>query len=176
MFSSVILSSLSLGVECCVFIVVVLGCVSCCCGSSIGWCGGSVCKCMCVVPGSGGVWASGGAVVTSRCFLWWSKVSLCASCMVASGAGLFCGVGGPLFVGGCLGLGLWRFPLVNGLGVISGEVLGLCVQVAIGRQVASISRRGCLGSRRVHPSSRLRIPNGMSNGLAVGVVLGSGAG
>ena len=57
-------------------------------------------------------------------------------------------------------------------GVISGEVLGLCIRVAIGRQVASVNRRGCLGSRRVHPSSRLPIPNG----LAVGVVLGSGAG
>ena len=88
------------------------------------------------------------------------------------GAGLFCGVGGPLFVGGCLGLGLWRFPLVSGLGVISGEVLGLCIRVAIGRQVASVSRRGCLGSRRVRPSSHLRIPNG----LAVGVVLVSEAG
>ena len=57
-------------------------------------------------------------------------------------------------------------------GVISGEVLGLCIRVAIGRQVASVSRRGWSGGRRVRPSSHLRIPNG----LAVGVVLGSGAG
>ena len=59
-------------------------------------------------------------------------------------------------------------------GVISGEVLGLCIRgrVAIERQVASVSGRGCLGGRRVHPSYRLPIPNG----LAVGVVLGSGAG
>ena len=46
--------------------------------------------------------------------------------------------------------------------MISGEVLGFCVRVAIGRQVASVSRRGCLGSRRVHPSSRLPIPNGLA--------------
>ena len=57
-------------------------------------------------------------------------------------------------------------------GVISGEVLGLCIRVAIGRQVASVGRRGCLGSRRGHPSSRLPIPNG----LGVGVVFRSGAG
>ena len=57
-------------------------------------------------------------------------------------------------------------------GVISGEVLGLSVRVATGRQVASVNRRGCLVSRKVCPSSHLRIPNG----LAVGVVLGSGAG
>ena len=62
------------------------------------------------------VFAGGGVVVPSRCFLWWSEVSLCACCLIAWGAGLFCGVGGPLFVGGCLGLGLWRFPLVNCLG------------------------------------------------------------
>ena len=69
-----------------------------------------------VVGISGGTWAGGGAVVPSRCFLWWSGVSLCACCLIAWGAGLFCGVGGPLFVGGCLGLGLWRFPWVSGLG------------------------------------------------------------
>jgi hypothetical protein len=73
--------------------------------------------------------------------------------------------------------GVWGLVFDESLGlvvsgVISGEVLGLCIRVAIGRQVASVSRRGCLGSRRVHPSSHLRIPNG----LAVGVVLGSGAG
>ena len=67
---------------------------------------GSVCKYMFVVPGSGGAWTFGGAVVTSRCFLWWSEVSLCACCLIAWGAGLFCGVGGPLFVGGCWGLGV----------------------------------------------------------------------
>ena len=49
-------------------------------------------------------------------FLWWSEVSLCACCLVDWGAGLFCAVGGPLLVEGCLGLDLWRFPLVNGLG------------------------------------------------------------
>ena len=41
-FFFVMFSSLSLGVECRVSVVVVLGCVSCCCGSSIGCCGGSV--------------------------------------------------------------------------------------------------------------------------------------
>ena len=61
-----------------------------------------------MVLGVGGAWAFSGAVVSSRCFLWWSEVSLLACCMVAWGAGLFCGVEGPLFVGGCLGLGLWR--------------------------------------------------------------------
>ena len=116
-FSSVMFSSVSLGVECFVSMVAVLGCVSCCCGSSIGCRGGSVCKCVCVVSGSGGAWAFGGGVVPSRCFLWWSGISLCASCLIAWGAGLLCGVGGPLFVGGCLGLGLWRFPLVNGHGL-----------------------------------------------------------
>ena len=43
---------------------------------------GSVCKCMYVVSGSDGTWAGGGAVVRT-CLLWWSEVSLCASCMVA---------------------------------------------------------------------------------------------
>ncbi len=75
--SSVMFSSVSLGVECFVSMVAVLGCVSCCCGSSIGCRGGSVCKCMYVVSGSGGAWAGGGAVVPSLCFLW-SEVSLCA--------------------------------------------------------------------------------------------------
>jgi hypothetical protein len=61
-FSSVMFSSLSLGVECCVSMIFVL----CCCGSSIGCCGDSVCKCMYVVLGVGG--AGGGAfVVPSRC-------------------------------------------------------------------------------------------------------------
>ena len=53
-FSCVMSSSVSLGIDgcasvrCCVFVVVVLGCVSCCCGSSVGCCGGSVCKFMCI--------------------------------------------------------------------------------------------------------------------------------
>ncbi len=73
--------------------------------------------------------------------------------------------------------GVWGLAFGNSLwcivlGVISGEVLGLCVRVATGRQVASVNRRGCLVSRKVCPSSPLRIPNG----LAVGVVLVSGAG
>jgi len=72
-FSSVMFSSLSLGVECCVSVVVVLYCVSCCCGSSIGCCGGSVWECVCVVLGVSGAWAGGGAGVPSRCFLWCSE-------------------------------------------------------------------------------------------------------
>ncbi len=73
--------------------------------------------------------------------------------------------------------GVWGLVFGESLGlvvsgVISGEVLGLCIRVAIGRQVASVNRRGCLVSRKVCPSSPLPIPNG----LAVGVVLGSGAG
>ena len=67
-----------------------------------------LCGNVCVVSGLGGAWVSGGAVVPSRCFLWWSGVSLCACGLIAWGAGLFCGVGGPLFVGGCLELGRWR--------------------------------------------------------------------
>ncbi len=54
-FPSVMLSSLSVGVECCVSVVVMLGCVRCCCGSSIGCCGGSVIKYVCVVLGVDGV-------------------------------------------------------------------------------------------------------------------------
>ena len=88
-FSSVMLSSGSLVVKCCVSVVVMLGCVRCRCGSSIGCCGGSVWKCVCVVFGVDGVWAGGGAVVPSRCFLWWSEVSLCACCLIAWGTGLF---------------------------------------------------------------------------------------
>ena len=84
-FSSVMFSSLSLGVECCVSVVVVLCFVSCCCGSSIGCCGGSVWKCVCVVLGVSGAWAGGGAGVPSRCFLWWSGVSICACCLIAWG-------------------------------------------------------------------------------------------
>ena len=80
---------------------------------------------------------------------------------------------GVLFLlGGVWGLVFGESLGLVVLGVISGEVLGMCVRVAIGRQVASVNRRGCLVSRKVCPSSHLRIPNG----LAVGVVLGSGAG
>ena len=61
-FSSVMLSSVSLGVKCCASKVVVVGCVRCRCGSSIGCCGVSVCKCMCLVPGSGGKVVRGLAV------------------------------------------------------------------------------------------------------------------
>ena len=62
-FSFVMLSSLSLGVECCVSVVDVLCRVSCCCGSSIGCCGVSVCgfcveMCVCVVLGVSGAWAA----------------------------------------------------------------------------------------------------------------------
>ena len=48
-------------------------------------------KCVCVVLGVDGAWAGGGGgvVVPSRCFLWWSEVSLCACCLIAWGAGLF---------------------------------------------------------------------------------------
>ena len=35
-----------------------------------------MCKYMCVVSGTDGTWAGGGAVVPSRCFLWWSEVSV----------------------------------------------------------------------------------------------------
>ena len=64
-------------------------------------------------------------------------------------------------------LGFWGLVFGESLGlvvsgVISGEVLGFCVRVAIGRQVASVNRRGCLGSRRVRPSSHLWIPNAES--------------
>ena len=49
---SCVMSSLSLGVECCTSVVVVLSMV-CGCGSAVGYYVGSVCKCMCVVPGVG---------------------------------------------------------------------------------------------------------------------------
>ena len=88
-----------------------------------------MCKSKYLVPASGSAWAFGGSVVPSRCFLWM--------------LGFFCGVGGPLFVGG----GVWGLVFDESLGlvvsgVISGEVLGLYIRVAIGRQVASVSRRG----------------------------------
>ena len=46
------MSFVSLGVEWCTSMVVVLGMV-CGCGSAIVYSVGSVCKCMCVVPGIG---------------------------------------------------------------------------------------------------------------------------
>ena len=48
--------------------------------------------CVCVVLGVGGAWAFGDAVVPSRCFLWWSEVSLFACCDWT------CGVGTDLFL------------------------------------------------------------------------------
>ena len=69
------------------------------------------------------------------------------------------GVGG-LFFDESLGL------VVSG--VVAGEVLELCVQIALGNQVASVNpRRGA-----VCPSSHLRIPND----LVATVAWGSGAG
>ena len=52
---SCVMSSVSLGVECCTSEVVVLGMV-CSCGSAVGYCVRSVCKCMCFVPEVGATW------------------------------------------------------------------------------------------------------------------------
>ena len=49
---SCVMPNVSLGVECCTSMVVVLGMV-CGCDLAIGHCVGSVCQCMCVVPGIG---------------------------------------------------------------------------------------------------------------------------
>ena len=46
----VMLSSVSLGAECCASMVVVSGYVVCGCGSSIRYCGGSVWKSVCTAP------------------------------------------------------------------------------------------------------------------------------
>jgi len=49
-------------------------------------------------------WLTVALVSLLAVFLWWSDVLLRASCMAAWGFGLFCGVGGPRFDRGCLGL------------------------------------------------------------------------
>ena len=50
------------------------------------------------------MWADGCVFVPSRSFLWWYEISLCVCCMVAWGAGLICGDGGPVLLGGVGGL------------------------------------------------------------------------
>ncbi len=56
-------------------------------------------------------------------------------------------------------------------GEISGEVLGLCIRVALGRQVASGSRRECSVGRRVRLSSADMTPSIQSRYNAIAVLM-----
>ncbi len=84
--------------------VVVLGCVRCRCGSSISCCGGAVCKCMYVVPASGGAWAFGGSVVPSRCFLGGQRFSFVRVAWSLGGLGFFVVLEVLFLLGGVWGL------------------------------------------------------------------------